>query len=128
MEVQTRIQTVNQQSGEAALACVLQLPSTDMTEMEIETWCTNGNPNIYIFEEELNKEQCENLIKKPENPVNCLACIAGGRAHFPIRSDLRVITVFFEGKNEATITRAISVKTIEAPSFSAMPPSGVSIG
>jgi hypothetical protein len=118
MKVQQRIQTINQQPGEAPLAAIIQLVSTDMTEMELEAWVSGGgNTSVYIFEEELTLAQCEAIVHETVNPVNCMMVVASGKVHCPMRNDVKVITVYFEGKNEGTITKACCVKTIEAPTL-----------
>jgi hypothetical protein len=116
VRAQERVQTINQQAGEAAIAAQIQLVSTDMTELGLECWATGASPaSIYVFEEELTLPQCEAIVHETANPVNCLLVIASGRVKCPMKSDAKVLTVYFEGKNEGTISRACCIKTIETP-------------
>lgn len=117
-KAQERVQVVNQQAGQAPIATVLQLVSTDMTEIELEAWISGGGPSsVYIFEEALTLAQCEEIVHEVTNPVNCIMVVGSGKVHCPMRSDVKVITVYFEGKNEGTITKAACIKTIETPTL-----------
>ena len=110
---QVRVNTLGLVNNAGPAVEVVELISTDMSEIELEAWIGNfGSSNVYIYEGEWSLGECEADVKNANGPIGCVATLTeAGPIRVPLADGCRVLTVFFEAANTTGQTQAVTLKT-----------------
>jgi hypothetical protein len=114
MEKQVRMNTIGLVNGQGPAVFPVQLISTDLSAIDLVAWIGNfGSSNVYVYEGEWNLRECQQDIAE-NGSIGCVAALTeAGPITVPLEDGCRVLTVFFEAKNEAGQVQAVCLKTIE---------------
>lgn len=114
--VRDRTVTVGLPVGGGPAVIGVALRDMEATKQRLKAWMGNfGGSNVWIFAGDVSLAQAEKIVQSSQGEIiDCVAAVSGNAiTDVSLDSNVRRLTVYFEGNNAAGQTQSVSLKIEE---------------